>query len=91
MEFVDLSDRTIKENILYYNSLIEKRFPEVKEQADLGNLHDAVKYLKTQTEGGLRTDILEGGEFRQYATDKDYVQGLMDTISGTIKRLGRNK
>jgi len=91
MDFVDLSDRTIKENILYYTSLIEKRFPEVKEQADLGNLKEAVQYLKTKTEGGLRTDVLEGGNFRQYATDRNYVKGLLQTITGTVKRLGRNK
>ena len=90
--FVDLTGHSIKDNILYYNSLIEKRFPDVRKFSDQGKLKEAVQSLKHVSEGGNRTQTFteaDGSETPdQYATDPDYVESLLDTIDGARRRIG---
>ena len=92
LKFVDLTGHSIKDNIKFYDRLIQKRFSDVKKFADQGDLENAVKSFKHVSEGGNRTQTFteaDGSETPdQYATDPDYVESLLDTIDGARRRIG---
>jgi flagellum-specific peptidoglycan hydrolase FlgJ len=91
-QFVDLTGYSIKDNIKFYDSLIEKRFSDVKKFADQGDLKNAVKSFKHVDEGGNRTAYFTEADGSltpdQYATDPDYVETLTDTIRSAQLRIG---